>query len=130
MAPTIIVENAEARVVTIPGHHLRAGAEFPDALLPGVNKVDAEEWNRALKIPVVRHMVQAGQLKPDTAKKGDLVSLTDDEALSLVLRTVDEKLLRTWLAREKRAAVRQALEEQLEALKPGPEKDEDEGKKK
>jgi len=130
MARMITVENTEARVHCIADLRLKPGAPVADALLPGINEVDAEEWAKALRIPVVQALVKKGILVPEGGKKTDITQLDDDEALSRIGKTVDRALLEKWLAGEKRQRVREAVQAQLETIKPRPPKDDDEGGKK
>lgn len=94
--------------------------------LPGVNEVDPKKWAEVEKHPLVKVRLEEGILQVlSEGGKGksaevSLASFKDKEAVKLVKETVSKPLLEKWLAEEKRSAVKQALQEQLEEIAPPP----------
>lgn len=98
-------------------------------LLPGANAVDPDEWELVEDYPIVKIMCRKGQR--GGFEVGDpridvrtLNSFKDeDEAKELIGATVDGSLLRDWLRADKRPAIVEAIEEQLEKIDPRRDRD-------
>lgn len=124
-----LVHNHSGRPIhlTFPGS---AAVHSIRTLLPGVNAVSAETWEAAAQTPSVKRLVDADYLsvipaaKSPAAATENKLPASDKEALKLVADTVDKALLESWLASEKRGAVKKALSAQLDKIKPGPGEDE------
>jgi hypothetical protein len=126
MGQTLLIENcadrihcvADLKLRVVPAFRPAAGAPEPpnDALLPGINEVDAEEWAKAEKIPLVQHYLEEGILKV-RRQAPELTQLKPKEAHDLVRRTVDRTLLEKWYGTEKRRDVLEAIERQIQATK-------------
>src|SRR6266511_869636 len=111
MPRTILVENTEDRIHCIADLALRVdpvltaspGSPAPpkDALLPGANEVDAEEWAKAEKIPLVQFYLKQGILKARKDSVADLPKLKPEEAVELVRseeRRVGKECRSRWTA--------------------------------
>lgn len=94
--------------------------------LPGVNEVDAKKWAEVEKHPLVKVRLEEGILQVlsegGKGKAADisLANFKEKEAVKLVKETVSKPLLEKWLDDEKRSAVKQALQEQLDEIAPPP----------
>ena len=130
----MFVENREPRVHCIADLPLKKnqkpsepGSPPPpaDALLPGMNEVDDAVWNEcAMKIPLVRYMVDKSILVPivnRTAK--EIARLSGPDAIELVRGTFDKVLLLKYKRTDKRAAVLEAIDKQIEVITPKEIKD-------
>jgi len=129
---TLTVENLEDRIHCVADLPLRvtpaiqvtnAGAPPPpkDALLPGLNEVDAEAWEQAEKIPLVQHYLESGVFKV-TRSAPEIGKYQQREALDLVRRTVDRSLLEKWASADRRRPVQDAIDLQLKSIEVPKEK--------
>jgi hypothetical protein len=129
-APKILVINHTGSVYRIP---IQASGKKPTdrpvalayvVLLPGVNAVDADEWDLvkdAGVMPALLKLKGRGGFELGDSRL-DLSSLAgikdEEEAIALVEETVGADLLKSWQRTEKRKAVLDAIEEQLAAIDP------------
>lgn len=103
-------------------------------LLPGINQVAADEWDRAASHPFMKQHFENGDLKwvpsngPDSVKKdapSPIAGLKIKDAVAIVKRTTKLSDLSGWLAIEKRKEVSAAISGQIAEIKKV-EKDGDE----
>lgn len=87
-------------------------------LKPGLNPVDAEKWERALKNQTVQALVKSKILVVDKTRtqNGNISELAITKAVKLVMGTYDKDILEGWALAEERAPVLQAIEKQLDLL--------------
>lgn len=105
-------------VVTNNGN-VRTFGDAPGlVLLPGVNRVKDEVWDKLTKNAQVKRLVGVGELAAKKAKDDleSLKALKTGDAVKLVRDTLDRSLLAQWRATEQRAAVQLVLDEQLAAV--------------
>jgi hypothetical protein len=129
-APKILVINHTSSVYRIP---IQTSGKKPTdrpvvvahvVLLPGVNAVDADEWDLAKDAGVMPALLKlkgrGGFEVGDT--RVDLTSLAgikdEEEAIALVKETVGADLLKSWQRTEKRKKVLDAIEDQIDAIDP------------
>jgi hypothetical protein len=88
-------------------------------LMPGINEVDEETWDKPEVSNSAADLVKAGLVVVDRkVSLKDLAALKPEEAISSVKETVDRALLEQWKATEKRPAVLQAIQAQIAAITP------------
>lgn len=132
------VENHTERVTKIPimFTHEKTGhcAEVDSiVLLPGVNDVDPEKWAKVKDFEHVKLLVKLGAKRggfvvgKPTESLATLEKLDAEDAIETVDECVDAKLLAAWRASEKRAAVLEALEKQIEKIDPRKDRATDSG---
>lgn len=110
--------------------------EFPTkavTFIPGINTVEKKDWEALKKDAVIRHHLDNDifiEIKDDAEKnaKPGLLDFEEGKACVLVSQTWDEKLLRAWLAEDKRGSVVDAIRKQLEDLNKQDKSDEKETK--
>lgn len=112
----MIVENIAARVISLG---LTKGKDVD--LMPGVNDIPDDAWREAETHPAVKGMIADGTLRVQPGRV-DLARMKPEEAAALVAKTFDRKTLEGWASQEKRAPVSRAIEDQLAAITPKPEK--------
>jgi len=101
---------------------MKVGNHFK--LLPGVNQVDQDQFDQAMRLPAFKGLVDSGVIEVLSREAdGDLSKLGGKQAIALVGKTVDRDLLGLWAASEKRGDVIKAISKQLEAVTPDPSKD-------
>lgn len=102
----IFVQNTEPRIHGV-GANIR--------LAPGVNIVDAEEWEKAKEIKLIReHYIENEILiEMGPVPTGDALPRDPKEAIRIVDETVSLKLLREWSERENRPLVSMAIKDQI-----------------
>lgn len=126
---TVKVMSNLPRVDTIGvGYSAIAGGHGTKAitirLLPGVNEVHAESWEKAKQLKVVKHHLAEGNFKELTGVTSQgLSGMSTADAIDLVEKTLDRELLRSWLGSEKRGAVASAIEVQIDKITFKPERD-------
>ena len=89
----------------------------PGPLLPGVNRLTAEQWAIAKAHPIVQIYIKEGVLSELKGASADRLPDDEEAAISIVRDTVQEEILRDWSRNEKRKGVLAALDEQLDKLK-------------
>lgn len=99
-------------------------------LIPGVNKVDAENWALVKAHPDIiraiddeKLIVVSEEIKPN---ENPLAKLSESRAARLVKETCHLDLLESWQKQEKRDVVRTALREQIKEMKTMPQSDDGE----
>jgi hypothetical protein len=100
-------------------HHVGESLTF----LPGINNVDAVEWEKALQLPAFKALVDDGTFEVLEAKgqpvmSEDISKMTQKSAIDVVKATVTAELLHTWAKGEKRPDVAKAIAAQLKAIDP------------
>lgn len=90
-------------------------------LKPGANVVTPEIAAIIKSHPVLKLEIESGGLEilqehEEGGEKVVLSKLKPKEAIEVASKTVDKKLLNTWIAEEKRAPVKEALQKQIEEL--------------
>lgn len=90
-------------------------------LKPGANVVTPEVAAIIKSHPVLKLEIESGGLEivaehEEGGEKVVLSKLKPKEAIEIAGKTVDKKLLQVWLAEEKRAPVKEALQKQLDDL--------------
>lgn len=108
-------------VVTNKGESVRAFGDAAGLLvLPGVNRIDDPIWDRLVKNPAVKEMVESGELEAKRVDAADglasLGSMKPPAAIQLVKETLDRALLLLWRKAEGRAVVQSAIDKQLAAV--------------
>lgn len=63
MATIIVIENSEPRHYELCDQVLCPGTQFPRALVPGLNQVDADAWAAVKNVPAVAGLIAAGVLR-------------------------------------------------------------------
>lgn len=131
----VVVKNNMKRMVGLDGVTGNVN------VLPGVNKISLEDSKKIEAHPVVKKMVEAGDLEfihPEAgSKKGEagatsvsaLTKLSVKEAKETIANSADATVLQEWFAQEKRKEVKTAIEKQLEALSAPAEHRSDDKKK-
>lgn len=124
----MFIHNTKPRLTTIVS---RKGTL---RLMPGVNEVSQETWDKVKDHPHLKRLLAAGHVavpKPvggegATTVKSDggevrpadgLAGFSNKEAMRLIGETVDQALLSKWLETETRRNVREAIDKQIEKLK-------------
>lgn len=128
MNETIKVVNNEARVHTIGcGYAVTAGGAGRTArtlrLLPGLNEVPADLWEKAKKLPVVAHYVKTQVFEEVHSKATGLAGLSMRDAIDTVNLTMDRELLKKWKNEESRDPVVSAIEVQIDHVTYRPDRD-------
>ena len=93
-------------------------------LFPGANnEIDAKAFAEELKHPIVKAMVEAGDISYEESELASplpeeqyLLKMKPKEAIDLVEKTINSELLSAWLKVENRPAVKKALEAQIKEL--------------
>ncbi len=90
-------------------------------LKPGANVVTPEVAAIIKSHPILKIEIEAGGLEiiaehDEGGEKVVLSKLKPKEAIEVASKTVDKELLKSWLAEEKRAPVKEALQKQLDEL--------------
>lgn len=129
---TIKIKNNEPRVHTVgTGYGSVAGGQGTKAvsfrLLPGVNEVDLDQWNKAKQLPVIKHYLNAGLFVEFGGSKPGLLGVSILDAIETVKHTLDRELLKTWKNAETRAGVLSALETQIDEVTFRADRDADTG---
>lgn len=112
----VLVKNTQVRIVSLSSTvHLR----------PGVNEVDDDVWDAAVKGPkgkpgTIAAKVKSGELEvvgkaegKAGAKAAALEGLDQASALSLIAETYDREALERWVGHVKDAGLHAALVEQI-----------------
>jgi len=101
------------------GYGSRKANERAITLIPGVNVLTTAQYDEVKDRKVFKHRVETGTYRVDTKITGDSISgLDESDAKSLVGETLDRNILRKWLVEEQRKPVREAIDIQLERVKP------------
>lgn len=93
-------------------------------LMPGLNEVDPDAWDAVKDLPAFAALLDDGTIEVLESKGGkqlkpkDIANIDEKKALELVSDTVDKKLLKEMQKYEKRAAVLEAIDEQLVLIDP------------
>lgn len=108
----------------------------PVRFMPGIQKIDEDQWDKIKSHPLLQTRFDNGDLKwvpgrspNDEKKKGKkqisegLADLNESEALKMAARTFDISLLKEWAASEKRAAVLSFLKAQIDKVDYNPAKE-------
>lgn len=85
-------------------------------LMPGINRVKTDEWEKLLQNDTVVARVKAGDYeaqKVDDKAWESLAVLPEKRAVDVARGTVHPIILKEWLAGEKRETVRKAIKENL-----------------
>jgi hypothetical protein len=112
----ILVENKEARVL---------GPAIPKELgflqlKPGINAVQEEYWEHALKTGFVKRRLGKTLIERGKTDNGKgLAGMAPLKALELVKGTLDIKQLEEWRESERRAKVAKAIDRQISVLNEG-----------
>lgn len=89
------------------------------ALKPGVNVVTKAQLEELKKNDIFIHRLETGTYQVDEKVAGDSIQgLQANHAIDLVQETLDRNILRKWLVDENRKNVREAIDAQLEKVKP------------
>lgn len=102
-------------------HGFGAGNAADPAIVlkPGVNTLSPSQYDQIKKTKVFKHRVETGTYQVDEKTSGDsIVGLHDAAAIELVGETLDGKLLKKWMVDEARKDVREAIDAQLDKVKP------------
>lgn len=99
-------------------------------LMPGVNEIPGEVWEKVKAHPVVIHHMKGRKPMFELErglKKGEqaLAKMSVEDALEFIGDTWRDDLLSEWLASEKRAKVRDALQAQRDKLDPSKDRGDD-----
>lgn len=137
---TIKIRNNDPRMVSLPRFIAEPAKDgkpgtkgHPEVdLVPGVNEVDAEYWERCLTRDDVQNMITApAQTRPDCPMlevvsegkalipkdiRESLAGLNEAQALDMV-RDAEASMLSVWAGTEKRPSVLRAIAERTASLK-------------
>jgi hypothetical protein len=130
---TMIVKFEDPKCKCCPlsphGYGQTDGNKPPLVLVPGINTISTQQYEVLKKDEIFIHRVQTGMYKVDEKISGDSIAgLHEADAIDLVSETLDRNILRKWLVDEQRRTVREAIDAQLEKVKP--EMKDDKGGKK
>lgn len=83
--------------------------------LPGNNAVPDEKWAKIKKHPLIQNYMDSGTLREVVATDVEhgLRDLKEPEAIRVIKETYDNRLLKAWNEKEKRAKISKAIETQL-----------------
>jgi hypothetical protein len=97
-------------------HTIGIGQHGDVRLMPGVNEVPTDQWEKAAdpKSHVTQHHIKTKRIQ--VLRSGDLPE-DEEKALELVQATIKDTILRAWQKHESRAAVLDAIEDQLKAIR-------------
>jgi hypothetical protein len=111
------------------GYGQTDGNKPPLVLVPGINTISTQQYEVLKKDEIFIHRVQTGMYKVDEKISGDsIATLHEVDAIALVSETLDRNILRKWFVDEQRRSVREAIDAQMEKVKP--EMKDDKGGKK
>lgn len=82
-------------------------------LLPGVNEVPLEVWEKVKENPIFQRFIEQGYVKIESETETDLLTIHHKKAIPLIENTYDTHLLKQWARDENRPAVMKAIELQL-----------------
>jgi hypothetical protein len=89
-------------------------------LFPGVNHLNAEQWQKLSKHPTSQFQLESGELKViepiATKPKGNLSDYSEADAIAIVKGRYESAELIEWLEDEKRSPVIEALKIQIRLL--------------
>jgi len=128
----MLLEYKNKNVLSIPVNNQASGTA---RIVPGINEFSNDLWKEFKDHPVVKGMVESGQLKEVTvqeAKKAgsrtkpktlgkedgelDLTKVEQTDAINLAERTFNLALLERWEMEETRAKVKTALKKQIKKI--------------
>lgn len=105
---------SKVRLVENTKPHVRLLEDGHAPLMPGVNRVDEALWQRVKQWSTVKPLLEDRVLvERQLVPEGGLGKLAANDALDLLERTVDPRLLKDWAAADKRPAVQKAVQAQL-----------------
>jgi hypothetical protein len=133
----MLVHWKESRVWTVawkgPHDDVQMGKHYASkqTILPGVQEIDDEVWEKMKQVPDVQARIEAGRLvevktgaknAKDETEHGlpkSLAKFSVPDATELVSGVMDVDVLKAWSKSEKRTTVKDAIRDQLKALEPG-----------
>lgn len=123
------VINHEAKIHTIGyGYGPIAGGQGTKVLslrlLPGMNEVVSDDWQKAKAARHVQHLLSTRKLEEvGAAAVRGLGNLSIVDARSTVEQTFDRELLNAWKLAERRPEVTTAIDQQVDKITYKPERD-------
>jgi hypothetical protein len=109
VASTIAIYNDQPRLVRLA---------MEERLIPGVTVIKREVWDRFKGLPVIQALLKEKKLEEaaDLDEEGSLAPLKAHEAVKLIERTDDTKLLERWLDDENRGTIVKACRARIKAI--------------
>lgn len=110
----MLIRNHQAKIVAIP---LPGGMERIK-LGPGVNEVDAKQWEQVEQYQTVKRMLdhQDGDGTLSKVSGTSFASLPAKEALKTIPEVMHLPILRDWVTKEKRPNIAKAIQTQISRI--------------
>ncbi|MFT9496372.1 hypothetical protein [Anaerosolibacter sp.] len=91
----------------------------------GGNEVDEKAWEKATQHPIVKGWIENGDVEVEQGDLEDITKITPgSKAIAIIETTFSQEKLQKWQETEKRKAVLEAINKQIEYLNQQNDKEE------